>query len=92
MASAGQLASHPQLELRLRPLAHRIQQEAIAIQANVLALGEGRVVSPRAHESVNARLKAEGLEVLEPDLSEIVKGGGSAHCTTQPLRRVLANG
>jgi arginine deiminase len=65
-------------------------EEAIAIQANVLALGEARVVSPRGHASVNARLRAEGLEVLEPDLSEIAKGGGSAHCTTQPLRRVLA--
>jgi N-dimethylarginine dimethylaminohydrolase len=65
-------------------------EEAVAIQANVLALGDDRVVSPSGHAAVNARLRAEGLDVLEPDLSEIVKGGGSAHCTTQPLRRTLA--
>ncbi len=73
--------------IRLVPVTYH---EAMEIQANVLALGEGRVVSPRGHASVNERLRAEGLEVLDPDLSEIVKGGGSAHCTTQPLRRVLA--
>jgi N-dimethylarginine dimethylaminohydrolase len=67
-------------------------EEAVGIQANVLALGEGRVVSPAGHAGVNARLRAEGLDVLEPELSEIVKGGGSAHCTTQPLRRALAAG
>ena len=73
--------------IRLVPVTY---DEAIEIQANVLALGDGRVVSPSGHAAVNGRLRAEGLEVLEPDLSEITKGGGSAHCTTQPLRRVMA--
>jgi N-dimethylarginine dimethylaminohydrolase len=60
---------------------------AMALQANVLALGDGRVISPEGHTIVNNALRAEGLEVIAPDLSELVKGGGSAHCLTQPMRR-----
>jgi arginine deiminase len=70
--------------VRTIPVSYR---EATTVQANVLALGGDRVISPAAHTGVNARLRAEGIEVLSPDLSEIVRGGGSAHCTTQPLRR-----
>jgi N-dimethylarginine dimethylaminohydrolase len=70
--------------IRRIPVSYR---EAIQVQANVLALGNDRVVSPRMHTRINDALRAEGLEVLDPDLSELVKGGGSAHCLTQAMRR-----
>ena len=54
---------------------------------NVLALGEGRVLSPRHSTRVNAALRAEGLTVLDPALRLFAHGGGSAHCMTMPLRR-----
>lgn len=54
---------------------------------NVLALGEGRVISPRHSAEANAMLRAEGLEVLDPELRLFAHGGGSVHCMTMPLRR-----
>jgi arginine deiminase len=61
--------------------------EAMRLGANVLALGEDRVLSPAENVSVNDALRAHGLTVLDPELGEILRGGGSAHCTTMPLRR-----
>jgi N-dimethylarginine dimethylaminohydrolase len=66
------------------PISYR---EAMSLGANVLALGGDRVISPSENASVNHRLTAAGFEVITPDLGEILRGGGSAHCTTMPLRR-----
>jgi N-dimethylarginine dimethylaminohydrolase len=71
-------------DIEIIPATYR---EAMALQCNVLALGKDRVISPRKHTEVNTRLRAAGIEVLDPDLSEIIRGGGSAHCTTQALIR-----
>lgn len=54
---------------------------------NVLALGRDRIVSPRHNADLNARLRAEGFTVLDPDLRLFAMGGGSVHCMTMPLRR-----
>jgi N-dimethylarginine dimethylaminohydrolase len=63
-------------------------REAMADMAcNVLALGGGRVLSPRHSVSTNAALRAEGITVLDPELRLFAHGGGSAHCMTMPLRR-----
>jgi arginine deiminase len=32
-------------------------------------------------------LRAEGVEVLDPELDEFARGGGSVHCMTMPLLR-----
>jgi arginine deiminase len=45
------------------------------------------VVSARGSGALNAALRAEGLVVLEPDLSLFTAGGGGPHCLTCPLRR-----
>lgn len=63
-------------------------RQAMADMAcNVLALGEGRVLSPRHSVSTNAALRAEGITVLDPELRLFAHGGGSAHCMTMPLKR-----
>ena len=54
---------------------------------NVLALGEERVISPRHSRRINAMLRAEGLTVIDPELDQFSRGGGSIHCMTMPLRR-----
>jgi N-dimethylarginine dimethylaminohydrolase len=36
---------------------------------------------------VNEALKALGLEVLTPEITQILKGGGGPHCMTFPLLR-----
>ena len=46
-----------------------------------------RVVSARGSARLNAALRAEGLEVLDPDLSLFTAGGGGPHCLTCPLKR-----
>jgi N-dimethylarginine dimethylaminohydrolase len=62
-------------------------REAMAMSCNLLALGRGRVISPRHSARINAALRAEGLEVLDPELDVFAAGGGSVHCMTMPLRR-----
>lgn len=60
---------------------------AMRLGCNILALGDGRVVSARGSRALNAALRAEGLVVLDPELSLFVAGGGGPHCLTCPLRR-----
>lgn len=60
---------------------------AMLLGCNVLALGDGRVVSVRGSGALNAALRAEGLLVLDPELSLFTAGGGGPHCLTCPLAR-----
>jgi N-dimethylarginine dimethylaminohydrolase len=71
--------------IRCLPVPYR---EAMALGCNILSLGGGRVVSARASRDLNAALRAEGLTVLDPELSLFTAGGGGPHCLTCPLRRV----
>ena len=54
---------------------------------NVQCLGEARVLRFAGNAAVNARLEALGLEVITPELTQILKGGGGPHCMTFPLPR-----
>lgn len=71
--------------IRLLPVTYKEAMHQMA--CNVLALGDGRVVSPEHSLDVNARLRAEGLTVLDPRLDLFATGGGSVHCMTMPLDR-----
>lgn len=62
-------------------------RDAMALGCNILALGGGKVVSARGSARLNALLRAEGLAVLDPDLSLFTAGGGGPHCLTCPLGR-----
>ena len=62
-------------------------RDAMALGCNILALGRGRVISARGSATLNAALRAEGLTVLDPDLSLFTAGGGGPHCLTCPLMR-----
>jgi N-dimethylarginine dimethylaminohydrolase len=70
--------------IRCIPVPYRA---AMSLGCNILALGEGRVVSARESINLNAALRAEGLEVLDPALSLFTAGGGGPHCLTCPLSR-----
>ena len=54
---------------------------------NILSLGSDRVISARGSRALNAALRAEGIEVIDPELSLFTAGGGGPHCLTCPLRR-----
>ncbi|PWC26939.1 dimethylarginine dimethylaminohydrolase family protein [Teichococcus aestuarii] len=78
----GWLADHG---IRCIPVSYR---EVMQLGCNVLALGGGRVISARGNQGLNAALRAEGLTVLDPELSLFTLGGGGPHCLTCPLARV----
>ena len=62
-------------------------RDTMALGCNVLALGNDRILSTAVASDLNARLRAHGLEVYEPDLSTFQRGGGGVHCLCQPLKR-----
>lgn len=70
--------------IRIVPASYK---EVMQMSCNVLALGNDTVVSPRHSAALNAKLRAEGLTVLDPELDLFAAGGGSVHCMTMPLRR-----
>lgn len=54
---------------------------------NIQAIGDGRVITFAGNTKVNEKLRALGLEVITPEITEILKGGGGPHCMTFPLLR-----
>ena len=65
-----------------------VPEEAIYLHGcNLQALGEHRVLSLKQNECVNEKLAAKGMEVIELDITEILKAGGGPHCMTFPLLR-----
>ena len=51
---------------------------------NLQCLGDGRVLTFSGNAAVNQKLTALGLEVLTPELTQVLKGGGGPHCMTPP--------
>lgn len=60
---------------------------ALELGCNIVALGDDRVLSTRHNTELNARLRAEGLTVYDPDLTYYTLGGGGPHCLCQALCR-----
>lgn len=71
--------------IRLLPVTYKEVMRDMG--CNVLALGRERVISPRHSLRINEALRAEGLTVIDPELNQFSRGGGSVHCMTMPLRR-----
>lgn len=61
--------------------------DAFGLGVNGVCLGDDRVLSTAASATLNERLRALGVTVLDPDLSAFTLGGGGAHCLMQALRR-----
>ncbi len=62
-------------------------RETMALGCNVVALGNDRVLSTTAAPELNDKLRALGLTVYDPDMSQFQLAGGGVHCMCQPLRR-----
>jgi N-dimethylarginine dimethylaminohydrolase len=54
---------------------------------NIQCLGDSRVLTFAGNTKVNNKLEALGLEVMTPEITQILKGGGGPHCMTFPLLR-----
>jgi len=62
-------------------------RDTMGLGCNVVALGNDRVLSVAQSSDLNARLRALGFEVFDPDMSQFLLAGGGVHCMCQPLRR-----
>ena len=54
---------------------------------NLQALGNNKVLTLKQNTEVNKKMRELGLETIELDITEILKGGGGLHCMTFPLER-----
>lgn len=55
---------------------------------NLQSVGNHKVISLTANTRVNEELSKKGMEVIELNITEILKAGGGPHCMTFPLERV----
>ena len=65
-------------------------KETMALGCNVVALGEDRVLSTLGAGDLNAKMRANGFEVYDPDMTMFTWAGGGVHCMCQPLNRDAA--
>ncbi|WRP06002.1 arginine deiminase family protein [Rossellomorea aquimaris] len=61
--------------------------EQFQMGPNVLAIDDGKIISLTQNQDLNERIRSKGFDVIELDLSEIIKSGGSFRCCTLPLIR-----
>lgn len=61
--------------------------EVRRLGANLLSLGDGRLIAPADNGRLNAILAASGFEVIALELDQFTRCGGGAHCLTMPLAR-----
>jgi N-dimethylarginine dimethylaminohydrolase len=61
--------------------------ETMELGGNLLALGNDRVLSSASAPELNARLRALGFEIYDPEMTMYQWAGGGVHCLCQPLRR-----
>jgi N-dimethylarginine dimethylaminohydrolase len=62
-------------------------EDTMVLGCNVMALGKDKVISTATSKDLNARLRARGFDVYDPDMSMFTLGGGGVHCMAMHLRR-----
>lgn len=65
-------------------------RETMALGCNVVALGHDRVLSTLGAKDLNAKMRAAGFTVYDPDMTMFTWAGGGVHCMCQPLNREAA--
>ncbi|MFS0878734.1 dimethylarginine dimethylaminohydrolase family protein [Metabacillus niabensis] len=63
------------------------EEEQFQLGTNVLSIGNNRVLGLPVNKKVNKQLRDRGFEVIEVDITEIIKSGGSFRCCTLPILR-----
>jgi N-dimethylarginine dimethylaminohydrolase len=63
------------------------EEEQFTLGTNVLGIGNKRILSLPVNKNVNKQLRDRGFEVIEVDITEIIKSGGSFRCCTLPVLR-----
>jgi N-dimethylarginine dimethylaminohydrolase len=62
-------------------------EEQFTLGTNVLGIGNNRIISLPVNKEVNEQLRKRNFEVIEVDITEIIKSGGSFRCCTLPILR-----
>jgi arginine deiminase len=62
--------------------------EVEQLGANILSLGNGRLLSTAANARVNRQLTQLGYRVAAVEIDQFVRCGGGIHCLTMPLARL----
>lgn len=81
------LASLKRQGIEIIPASYK---EARALDCNVLALGDRRVLTAASNRRVNALLQARGYRVEAIEIDQFTRCGGGVHCLTMPLARTAA--
>lgn len=63
------------------------KEEQFTLGTNVLSIGNKKILSLPVNKKVNEELRKRGFEVIEVDITEIIKSGGSFRCCTLPIKR-----
>jgi N-dimethylarginine dimethylaminohydrolase len=63
------------------------KDEQFTLGTNVLSIGNKKILSLPVNKEVNKQLRERGFEVIEVDITEIIKSGGSFRCCTLPILR-----
>ncbi|MBN8200959.1 MULTISPECIES: dimethylarginine dimethylaminohydrolase family protein [Bacillaceae] len=63
------------------------EEEQFTLGTNVLSIGNKKIFSLPINKNVNKELRSRGYEVIEVDITEIIKSGGAFRCCTMPVRR-----
>lgn len=63
------------------------EEEQFQLGTNVLSIGNKRILSLPVNVNVNKQLRDRGFQVIEVDITEIIKSGGSFRCCTLPILR-----
>jgi N-dimethylarginine dimethylaminohydrolase len=64
------------------------EAEVEKLGANLLSLGDGRILAPSDNGRIDAALEALGYEVVRVDIDQFTRCGGGIHCLTLPLSRL----
>ncbi|WNF37524.1 dimethylarginine dimethylaminohydrolase family protein [Bacillaceae bacterium IKA-2] len=62
-------------------------EEQFSLATNVLSIGNKKIFSLPVNKGVNGDLRKRGYDVIEVDITEIIKSGGSFRCCTLPILR-----
>lgn len=65
------------------------EEEQFTMGTNVLSIGNKKIISLPVNHDVNSQMRSRGYEVLEVDITEIIKSGGSFRCCTLPILRTV---
>ncbi len=62
-------------------------KEQISLGCNVVAIDNNKVIAAEGNTKTKGRLVEEGVEVIEVNMPDLIKGGGGPRCMTCPVNR-----